>query len=818
MDSDNQTRSSPNEPQPENDISGLDGLTEHLGLEPASPDHDPLRGQIIGGVTLVRPIGKGGMGIVYEGRQDRPNRIVAVKVMAPGLTSPSLLKRFQYEAEVLGRLQHPGIAHIYSVGVHRLKGASVPYFVMEYIANAKTLIEYADELKMAPRQRLDLFKSVCEAVAHGHQKGVIHRDLKPSNILVDHTGQPKVIDFGVARATDSDMAITTMQTDVGQLVGTLQYMSPEQVNADPNDIDVRSDVYALGVVLYELLAGKPPYDVRKKAIHEVIRIVQEEAPTPLSALNRALRGDVAVIAGKCLEKDRGHRYSSASELGADIGRYLAGDAIIAMPPGFVDGLLRLARKHRVAAVAVAGLLSAIVVAAASISVFAVRAEIARRIAVDQQQRATLASERAKQARGAAEDLAVFMMDTLTEKLRKIGRLDLMGEVLGKLSGYHQQRIHLEQTAGHAPTEEDMQRRQTFYGRLGDLATATGDFKTARTHYEEALKILLPLTQTGSDSVNIKADLARRYRDLGRLADLAHNKAGAFANHLKASEIFEDLHAHHPEHGEWLKESALSHEYVGNVLLGRGEFAAARHHIITAAEIYEEMAAADPSDAGLRNRVNSSLLTVGTLELREGNFTEGAEKLARYCSAMEPIASRDPDNTDVQTAYAAGLFRCGEALCGKGDPDVGRERCLEAIGIYESLVEKEPKNFQWQVSLIHQYGGLGLLAKNRGKWAEARDWFSKEVRGADRLFAGSNDPGATSFRVMALWLLAECHRKLGEEDAAKECESKMKSLKQGAKSKKADTEHGIPQLPFGHPPDNASADVPSGSDDRGSKVK
>ncbi len=352
--------------------SSLNGLTMALGLDPAKSDQDSLLGCDVGGVTIVRLTAQGGMGRVYEGKQEKPNRTVAVKVMRPGLTSPSILKRFEYEAEVLGRLQHPGIAHIYSVGVHRVGNATVPYFVMEYIADARSLTQYADELKLPTRQRLDLFRSVCEAVAHGHQKGVIHRDLKPSNILVDASGQAKVIDFGVARVTDSDMALTTMQTDVGQLIGTLQYMSPEQFRADPNDIDVRSDVYALGVILYELLAGKMPYDLKKKAIAEIARTVQEDDPKPLSSFDRALKGDVAVIAGKCLEKERDRRYSSASEVGADIGRYLTGDPISASPPGFVDGLVRLARKHRGAAPAALGVFASLVAAVFGIGVFANR--------------------------------------------------------------------------------------------------------------------------------------------------------------------------------------------------------------------------------------------------------------------------------------------------------------------------------------------------------------------------------------------------------------------------------------------------------------
>lgn len=388
------------------DSFGLNGLTMALGIEPAEPGHDPLLGSDIGGVKIMRLIAEGGMGRVYEGKQDRPHRTVAVKVMRPGLTSPSVLKRFEYEAEVLGRLQHPGIAHVYSVGVHRVGNTSVPYFVMEYIADAKTLTKYAADLKLPTRQRLDLFRSVCDAVAHGHQKGVIHRDLKPSNILVDATGQPKVIDFGVARATDSDMALTTMQTDVGQLIGTLQYMSPEQFDANPNDIDIRSDVYALGVVLYELLAGKPPYDVKKKAIFEVARIVKEEDPTPLSSFNRALKGDVAVIAGKCLEKDRGRRYSSASELGADIERHLTGEPIAANPPGFIDGLMRLARKHRAAAAAMGGVLGVLVIALIGIGVFANRADEARRRAESSQQTAQQAQADAEERRKQAEQARV----------------------------------------------------------------------------------------------------------------------------------------------------------------------------------------------------------------------------------------------------------------------------------------------------------------------------------------------------------------------------------------------------------------------------
>jgi WD40 repeat protein/tRNA A-37 threonylcarbamoyl transferase component Bud32 len=445
MTDDAPTKPAPGTASPAPDPSSLKGLTMALGIGPAEAGQDSLLGRDIGGVTIVRLIAEGGMGRVYEGKQEKPNRTVAVKVMRPGLTSPSVLKRFEYEAEVLGRLQHPGIAHIYSVGVHRLGNATVPYFIMEYIADAKPLTQYANDLKLPTRQRLDLFRNVCDAVAHGHQKGVIHRDLKPSNILVDCSGQPKVIDFGVARATDSDMALTTMQTDVGQLIGTLQYMSPEQFKADPNDIDVRSDVYALGVIFYELLAGKMPYDVKRKAVHEVARIVQEDDPTPLSSFNRALKGDVAVIAGKCLEKDRGRRYSSASELGSDIGRYLSGEPISASPPGFVDGLVRLAKKHRGPALAASAVFGALLLAVVGISFFAIRADQQRQVAVREQVRANENEALAVRAKDAARDQEASAKDRLYRaNLYRLGRI-MAGERSGNPSDLFDQTGRLAQS-------------------------------------------------------------------------------------------------------------------------------------------------------------------------------------------------------------------------------------------------------------------------------------------------------------------------------------------------------------------------------------
>ncbi len=307
-------------------------------------------------------IASGGMGTVYEAVQEQPHRTVALKLMKHGIASRSALRRFEYESQILARLRHSGIAQVYEAGTHRDDSGTTPYFAMEYIVGAKPITKYAKEKKLGTRDRIKLFTQVCDAIHHGHQKGVIHRDLKPSNILVDAQGKVKIIDFGVARSTDSDLAVTTLQTDIGQLIGTLQYMSPEQCEGDPHDIDTRSDVYALGVVFYEMLCERMPYEVKKSAIHEATRVIREQEPAKLSTLNNTLRGDVETIVLKALEKDRERRYQSALALADDIERHLKHEPILARPPSVTYQLGKFVRRRRLPLVAVSALVLALAVA------------------------------------------------------------------------------------------------------------------------------------------------------------------------------------------------------------------------------------------------------------------------------------------------------------------------------------------------------------------------------------------------------------------------------------------------------------------------
>ncbi len=331
--------------------AGTHDLTQAL-MQEGTPTAAPLIGQQIGSYRILRVLGQGGMGVVYIAEQDHPRREVALKVIRPGVATEGLLRRFEHEAQILGRLQHPGIAQIHGAGTADTGQGPQPYFAMELV-KGEPLTRYADANKLGTRDRLELLAKVCDAVQHAHQKGIIHRDLKPGNILVTAEGQPKILDFGVARATDADIQTTTLRTDVGQLIGTVPYMSPEQVAGDPDDLDTRSDVYALGVVAYELLAGRLPYDLRQKMVAEAVRIIRDETPTPLSHTTgwdgrpaRQFRGDIETIIDKALEKEKSRRYQSASDLASDIRRYLADEPIVARPPSAVYQFRKFATRNK----------------------------------------------------------------------------------------------------------------------------------------------------------------------------------------------------------------------------------------------------------------------------------------------------------------------------------------------------------------------------------------------------------------------------------------------------------------------------------------
>jgi len=379
-------------------VAGLGGSMTGAGSLSGGvrPSGDSARPARIGSYEIIGVLGEGGMGVVYEARQETPRRQVALKVVRPELVTSSMMRRFAHEAEVLGLLQHPGVAQVFEAGSEvDDKGHRRTFIAMELIRGA-TIIEHAQARSLSVRHRLDLVAQVADAVDHAHRRGVVHRDLKPANIVVDDTGRARVLDFGVARLTQSGPDSATMHTAAGQIIGTLAYMSPEQAAGDPRSIDSRADVYALGAILYELLAGSPPLPVTQMTIAEATAAIRTREPTLLSTVNASLRGDVESIVAKALEKDPGDRYQSAAEMAADLRRHLADEPVLAHPQTTWYQARKFARRNRALVGAVTAAFIALAAGAA--------------IAISQ----ALAADR---ARDKAETAGVKLQEQLTETER-----------------------------------------------------------------------------------------------------------------------------------------------------------------------------------------------------------------------------------------------------------------------------------------------------------------------------------------------------------------------------------------------------------------
>ena len=486
----------------------------------------------IGPYRVTRLLGEGGMGVVYEAEQDRPRRRVALKIIRPGMLTDPMLRRFRREAEVLGRLTHPGIAHVYDAGVDESGDARTPFIAMELV-NGKVLTKYVQGIGLDSRDRLALANKLCDAIEHAHERGIIHRDLKPANILIDDRGQPKILDFGVARITESDVAMTTMQTQVGQIIGTAAYMSPEQASGDPDKVDTRSDVYSLGVIIFELLSNRLPIDVLRMPLHEAIRAIHEAEPTRIGSIDASLRGDIETILAKALSRSPENRYQTVAEFGADIRRYLQNKPIIARPPSTIYQLHKFARRNRALVGSVAAIMVALLIGLIVTGVALSRESRARINAEQSLDRSRAASQFLEQVllglepgetNGRDTELLEGMLAQAESSLKesvsnptfRAEMLTILGRTYHKIARFEKAGALLDEASLLSASLGGDDVSESDYRLIrADSHMKSGDFDTAEELLEDAAGYFHGLSDTDSEAHALRM-LAELHMDTGRL--------------------------------------------------------------------------------------------------------------------------------------------------------------------------------------------------------------------------------------------------------------------------------------------------------------
>jgi serine/threonine protein kinase len=655
--------------------SGAPAVKATIKLDLAEAEDEAV-GKTIGRYKILEKVGEGGCGVVYVAEQTEPvRRRVALKVIKLGMDTKQVVARFEAERQALAMMDHPNIAKVLDAGATE---NGRPYFVMELVRGIK-ITEYCDQNNLTTKERLDLFIKVCQAIQHAHQKGIIHRDIKPSNILVtlhDGVPVPKVIDFGIAKATEGRLTDATVYTQLHQFIGTPAYMSPEQAEMSGLDIDTRSDIYSLGVLLYELLTGRTPFDAGElmaSGVDGMRKTIREKEPirpstrfatlegeeltttakrrsTEISKLVHQLKGDLDWIVMKCLEKDRTRRYETANGLAADLKRHLNNETVVARPPSSAYRFQKLVRRNKLAFSAGVAIAAALLLGIISATWQAVRATHAKQEALAAQQQAE-ASEKealaaqanesrlrkqAEAARSQSEGLVTFMLQDLQPALKDYGRLSLLKQVDEKTVDYF---------AALPPELRNPATELAQAGAVEDLAEilhTSGDTKAAGAKLQEALGLYQALAQ--------------------KHPEIPEAAAGAL-------------------NGEWSlnrsKSSAALDAYQQDML-----------------RRWRELLAKFPNNPTVRNGFGGALWLRASFAAQRFNkpqdaIAAGLELQERIRTGME----MEPDNKLLPGAYANCLGVLAIAYQAVGEQDKAVQVSEEAEAFYDKALKDDPGNLK-----------------------------------------------------------------------------------------------------------------------------
>lgn len=700
-------------------ISTGNTLNKPAAPTPAS-SIDPQPGDRIGRYRLREKVGEGGCGLVYLAEQEEPiRRRVALKVIKLGMDTHEALARFESERQALASMEHPNIAQVYDAGT---TDRGRPFFVMEFVPGT-TLTEYCDLNKLGLEARLDLFLAVCRAVQHAHQKGVIHRDLKPSNILVtllDNVPVPKVIDFGIAKAAQGRLTDLSLYTALERFLGTPAYMSPEQAGLGGLYIDTRSDIYSLGVLLYELLTGLTPFkkqDLLQAGLDEMRRRIREvEPPSPSTRLRtleketlhataqhrkidaprliRRLHGDLDWIVMRCLEKDRTRRYESASALALDLERHLTHEPVSARPPSLHYKLYKFWRRHRL------GCMAALAVTVALVGGTA--------LATRQAVLASRSEQAAERARQRAEELLVFMLSDLRRALEKIGRLDVLEDVGAKA---REQFATLRREEWTAQTVASYSRTLR---QMGEIYMKTARLPEAEALLREAYRqaaILVDRHPRHAGHLN-ERNQVEFY--LGHLALLQQQLESTAHHWQKYHDTASALVALEPSQREWQSELAWGHHSLATLHCAREEFGAAVARLQEEVSLLEALQLKDSANPSLIDRLADAQSWSAEIEERLGQL--GSARLHYRDSANNylRLMTADPKNKRWGYRLAAKRIFEGNMLAIMGQADAARPLLAEALERLRGLVAHDPSNRDWQrMELTARLAEIRLERPTRG---------------------------------------------------------------------------------------------------------
>lgn len=678
------------------------------GQEPSTPAPDTSamfasdeEVESIGDYRIIRKLGEGGFGIVYLAQQTQPvKRKVAVKVIKPGMDTAAVISRFEAERQALAILDHPCVAKVFDAGT---TDRGLPFFVMEYVKGVP-ITTHCDRQRLGIRQRIQLMIQVCEAVLHAHQKGIVHRDLKPNNILVEYEGtatSPKVIDFGIAKSLNQPLTEKTIFTREGQMIGTPEYMSPEQAEMTTQDIDTRSDIYSLGVVLYQILTGSLPFEaetLRSAGFNEIARIIREESPakpstrlvdqrsrseeksdgvassreTDARSLTRGLRGDLDWIVMKCLEKERSRRYDSASMLADDLRRYLSDEPVLAGPPSTWYRLGKFARRHRGLLASAACVLVVLVAGVVVSTYFAVH---------EARQRARAELER-----------------------------DQKTELLG---------VQLERNEDLWTISEDLVQRF-------DALEETAALATLRV---EDLERMLAASQDGDRALRLQ--LAHAYGELARTSwtrrDPSFDDWSAAARALdRSDEVLASLadgEVPVEHHLQQARNHMLRGDHAKHVLKDN-ELAESRYRSSLAALDAALTNAPDHRQARERHAIVVSGLA--NLESRRGNMPAALELYDQARGIRMALVQDHPSEAILQRDLAVILVRVAYAAGRTGDSQRQQSLLEESLRIRRDLAELAPGQNRQLRDLASGHRAMADAHVEQDRRAEAMEHFTRYI--------------------------------------------------------------------------------------------